>query len=254
MRIPTKIALLLAALCLCTSARAQELRDGAAVLRAMHDRYANNWYQTLTFKQESVTHKPDGTNSSEIWYESLLLPGNLRIDMGQPNSPNGMLVADGKLIRFKNNEITATRPFVHMLLVLGFDVYRQPVQTTVSQVKAQGFDLSKLYEVSWEGHPVYVVGADQGDLKSKQFWIDKDTLLFVRMLEPDDRDPSKLADSRFTDYRQLSVGWVAARVEFFSDGKNVFSEIYSDIKANPKLDPAIFSPSQFKPQPEKPQN
>jgi len=254
MRVRTGTVLLLAALCVCTSAHPQETRDGAAVLRAMHDRYANNWYETLTFKQESVTHKPDGTNSSEVWYESLLLPGNLRIDIGQPNSPNGILFAEGKLIQFKNNEITASRPFVHMLLVLGFDVYRQPVQATISQVKAQAFDLSKLHEDTWEGHPVYVIGADKGDLKSKQFWIDKETLLFVRLLEADDRDPAKTNDSRFTDYRPLSVGWVAARVEFYSNDKNVFSEIYSEIKANPKLDPALFSPAQFKPQAEKPGN
>jgi hypothetical protein len=220
----------------------------------MHDRYVNNWYETLTFRQESVTHKVDGTNSSEIWYESLLLPGNLRIDIGQPNSPNGMLFAGGKLIQFKNNEIIASRPFVHMLLVLGFDVYRQPVETTINQVKTQAFDLSRVHEETWEGHPVYVVGADKRDLKSRQFWIDKETLLFVRLLEPDDRDPTKTDDSRFTDYRPLPIGWVAARVEFYSDGKNVFSEIYSDIKANPKLDPALFNPDQFKPQPEKPRN
>ena len=220
----------------------------------MHDRYANNWYETLTFKQESITHKPDGMNSSEIWYEALLLPGKLRIDIGQPNSPNGMLLAEDKLIRFQNNEVTASRPFVHMLLVLGFDVYRQPVETTIGQVKAQAFDLAKVHEDTWEGRPVYIIGADKGDLRSKQFWIEKDRLLFVRLIEPDDRDPAKTDDTRFTDYRQLSVGWVAARVEFYADGKNVFSEAYSDMKVNPKLDPALFNPNQFKAQQGKPQN
>jgi len=79
MRLRTSIALLVVVLCVAVSARAQKLRDGTAVLGAMHDRYANNWYETLTFKQESITHKPDGMNSSEIWYEALLLPGKLRI-------------------------------------------------------------------------------------------------------------------------------------------------------------------------------
>jgi hypothetical protein len=232
---------------------AQELRDGAAVLRAMHDRYANNWYETLTFKQESITHNADGTNSSEIWYEAAALPGKLRIDIGQANSPKGMLLTDNKVIRFENNEIKASRPFVHMLLVLGFDVYRQPVDTTIAQVKAQGFDLSKVHEDTWEGKLVYVVGADQSDAKSKQFWIEKERLLFVRLIEPDEREPSKIDDTRFTDYRQFSSGYVAARVEFLQDGRNVFSEVYSDIKVNPKLDSAFFDPSQFKSQQDKPQ-
>jgi hypothetical protein len=30
-----------------------------------------------------------------------------------------------------------------------------------------------------------------------------------------------------------------------TDGKKVFSETYSDIKANPKLDPALFDTDKF---------
>ena len=65
-----------------TAIRAQEIRDGEALLRAMHDRYQNNWYETLTFTQKSTTHSADGTDKSEIWREALLLPAKLRIDMG----------------------------------------------------------------------------------------------------------------------------------------------------------------------------
>ncbi|HXY24778.1 MAG TPA: hypothetical protein VEI73_09015 [Candidatus Acidoferrum sp.] len=248
-----RAAVALAAVCACAAAggRAQEIRDGAGLLRTMHDRYANNWYDTLSFQQDSITHNADGTDKTEVWYEALMVPGRLRIDIGQPNSGNGTLVADNTLTRFRNNEVTASRPFVHMLLVLGFDVYRQKPETTIEQVKGQGFDLSKLREDVWENEPVYVAGADKGDLQSKQFWIEKKRLLFVRLIQPDDRDKTKINDSRFADYRQLSVGFVAARVEFFSDGKNVFSEIYSNIKANPKLDPAMFDVKQFKPREDK---
>jgi outer membrane lipoprotein-sorting protein len=237
--------------CIATAAVAQEFRDGAAVLTAMHDRYANNWYDTLTFQQDSVTHNADGTDKTEIWYEALLLPGKLRIDIGKPNSGNGTLVADGTLTRFQNNEVTSSRPFLHMLLVLGFDVYRQEPGTTIKQAQGQGFDLTKVHDDTWEGRPVCVVGAGKGDLKSKQFWVAKDRLLFVRLIQPDERDQSRMRDTRFGDYRQLSVGWVAARVDFYVDGKNAFSEVYSDIKANPKLDPAIFDAKQFKPEQDK---
>lgn len=248
------VALVMACGCAGTAGWGQELRDGAAVLKAMHDRYANDWYETLTFQQESVTHNADGTDKSEIWYEALMLPGKLRIDIGQTNSGNGTLVADGALTRFKNNEVTSSRPFVHMLLVLGFDVYRQKAEITIEQVKEQGFDFSKVHEDTWEGRPVYVVGAEQGDLKSKQFWVEKDKLLFVRLIQPDEHDQARIHDTRFSDYRRLSTGFVAARVDFYVDGRNAFSEIYSDIKVNPKLDPALFDAKQFKPGKEKAQD
>ena len=226
---------------------AQQVLDGGVVLRAMHDRYSNDWYDTLTFQQDSITHNAAGSDKTEIWYEELLLPGKLRINFAQPDLGTGVLVADGTMTRFQNNRVTSSRPFVHMLLVLGFDVYKQPVETTIAQAKSQGFDLSKVHDDTWEGKAVYVVGAAKGDLNSKQFWIEKDTLLFVRMVEPDPKDPTKTNDTRFGDYRKLSPGWVAARVDFYVDGKNVFSEVYSNIQANPKLDAARFDAAQFKP-------
>jgi outer membrane lipoprotein-sorting protein len=246
-RMRRRAVLILAAGCalLAAGIPAQEIRDGATLLRAMHGRYQNNWYETLTFTQKSTTHNDDGTDKSEIWHEAMLLPGKLRIDIGSPADGNGMLVANGARTSFQNGKASDPHPFVHMLLILGFDVYRQPTQATVDQVKGQGFDLTKLREDSWDGESVYVVGADKGDLKSTQFWVEKKRLLFVRMIAPDRRDAAKTADSRFADYRQLPVGWVAARVEFFVAGKNVFSEEYSEIQTNPKLDPAIFDPRQF---------
>ena len=115
--------------------KAAEIRDGEGVLRAMHDRYAKDWYETLTFTQKSTTHKPDGTNSSETWFESALLPGKLRIDIGPASDGNGMLVADGTLTMFKGGQVTGSRPLVHMLLVLGFDVYKQTPEATIAQEK-----------------------------------------------------------------------------------------------------------------------
>ena len=88
---------------------------------------------------------------------------------------------------------------------------RQDPETTIKVVKGEGYDLSKLHEDTWEGHPAYVVGADKGDLKSKQFWVTKDTLLFVRDIEPARGDPKKLDDIRFMDYRPLAGAWIAAR-------------------------------------------
>ena len=242
---PRFVLLFLCTLALLSTVSAQQIANGEALLRAMHDQYQNNWYQTLTFTQKSVTHKPDGTTSSEIWHEALGCPGKLRIDIGPLSDNNGIIFADGTVTSFKNGDVAGTRPYVHMLLVLGFDVYCQPAETTIEQVKGQGFDLSKLHEDTWQGQPVYVVGADKGDLKSKQFWIDKKRLLFVRIIEPNPRDATKTADTRFVDYRKMDKGWVAAGVEMYVDGKEVFSEEYSDIQIGVKLNPAIFDPKQF---------
>jgi hypothetical protein len=228
-----------------TLAHAQDIHGGDGLLRAMHDRYQSSWYQTVTFTQKSTTYKPDGTSTADTWYEAALLPGKLRIDIGPAANGNGYVLVDGNVTIVQNNKVVGTRPLVNMLLVLGFDVYTQDPDVTIKVVKGEGYDLSKLREDTWEGHPVYVVGADKGDLKARQFWVAKDTLLFVREIEPARSDPSKLDDIRFMDYRPLDKAWIAARVEVHSEDKLVFSEDYTEIKANAKIGPAVFDPVQF---------
>jgi outer membrane lipoprotein-sorting protein len=240
----SKLSLLLIVLTL-NLAQAQTIRNGEDLLRAMHDRYKDSWYQTVTFTQKSTTYKSDGTSSAETWYEAALLPGKLRIDIGPATDGKGYIFSDGSVTVIKENKVVANVKDINMLLVLGFDVYRQDPEATIKVVKGEGYDLSKARQDSWEGKPAYVVGAEKGDLKSKQFWVAKDTLLFVREIEPARDDASKLDDIRFIHYQSLAGAWIAAGVEVYSDGKEVFSEDYSDIQANVKLEPAVFDPEKF---------
>lgn len=240
----TKV-LLACALFAAGSGKAVEVKSGEALVKAMHDRYAGSWYSTVTFVQKSTTYKPDGTTKVETWYEAAQLPGKLRIDIGAPSDGNGFLLVDGNVSIFQKGEVKVSRPQVNMLLVLGFDVYRQSAEATLAIARQEGFDVAKFHEDTWEGKPVYVFGAAQGDLKSKQFWIEKDRLLFVRLIEPDRADPTKTQDIRFADYRPLGKAWIAALVEVYDDGKKVFSEEYSEIHQDVKLDPAVFDPKQY---------
>jgi hypothetical protein len=226
-------------------AASAQLRDGKVLLAAMHTRYEQSWYRTVTFEEQAVTRNPDGTHKTETWWEALIVPGKLAIHIGAPESGTGHLFNDGTLTTFRDGKIASTRPFVHMLLVLGFDVYRQPPETTIKECTDQGIDLNKIHEEMWLGREVYVVGADRGDLKSKQFWVEKQRLLFVRLLQPDQTDPKKMDDYRFGDYVRVGGGWIAARVDFYTGGMDNFYETYSDIKGNPKLDPARFTTQGF---------
>jgi outer membrane lipoprotein-sorting protein len=231
-------------LILSVSATAQ-ITSADALVRAMHERYAKSWYSTLTFTQKSTTFNADGTTKAETWYEAALLPGKLRIDVGPAADGKAYILADGNVTVFDKGKEVRSRPQVNMLLVLGFDVYRQPAEKTLQIIAAEKYDVSKFHEDSFEGRPMYVVGADKGDLKSRQFWIDKERLLFFRLYQPDRTDPNKMEEIRFVDYRELSGGWVAARVEMRVENKIVFTEDYSEIRVNPPLDAALFDSKQF---------
>jgi hypothetical protein len=220
------------------------------LLTAMHDRYAGNWYHTLTFLQNNTQHNPDGTVEHSTWREWLQAPGKLRIEFQPPDSGNGVLFANDSIFPFRHDSAMPARPFVHPLLVLGFDVYMQPVERTMARLRQapRVFDLSVLSEGTWEGRPVWIVGAKAGDQHTRQFWVDKERLVFVRMLEPTPRDSTKTADTRFNKYAPAPAGrgWVSAEVQFLVDGQEQFLEQYSEITTDVTLPAALWDARQWK--------
>jgi len=216
------------------------------LIQAMHDRYAKTWYKTATFVQKTTNYSADGTSKSETWYEAMSVPGKLRIDFDPINDGNGMLFVNDSVQRFQQGELKQTRPLIHPLMVLGFDVYGQPVQDTLAKLKQLGFDLAQLREDNWQGHPVYVVGAKADDLRAPQFWIDKEHLYFVRMLQPAGPDKSHTQETVFTKYQKLKGGWIAAEVIFRMDGKVRTLEEYTDIRGDVELDPKLFDPANWR--------
>jgi hypothetical protein len=218
------------------------------LLTSMHQRFDGKWYHTLTFLQHNTEHHPDGTVEHSTWREWLQAPGKLRIEFQPADSGNGVLFANDSVFSFQRDSVVASRPFVHPLLVLGFDVYMQSVERTAAQLQTapRVFDLSVLSEGTWDGRPVWIVGAKAGDLHTRQFWVDKERLVFVRMLERAPRDTAKTADTRFNKYASMGGGWVAAEVEFLVNGQQQFLEQYDEIQTNVTLPAVLWDPRQWK--------
>lgn len=227
------------------SSSAADLKTGEEVIGAMHRKYEGKWYRTLTFVQNTITHKTDGTTSSEIWYEAMSVPGKLRIDIEPLDKGNGILFADGKLFSIRDGKAAAGRPFVHPLMTLGFDVYHQPVATTIEQVKGFGIDLSVIHKAKWQGRDVYVVGAAMGDLNKPQVWVDKKNLYFVRLIQLGGRDKKVVNETQFNKYFKTGGGWVAPEVLFFADGKPTMTEVYTEIRTGMTLDAELWNPEKW---------
>jgi outer membrane lipoprotein-sorting protein len=219
-----------------------KISDTNELIAAMQEKYGKSWYKTATFVQETTNIQPDGTSKVETWYEAMSVPGRLRIDFTPTTEGNGILFTDGKIYVFKNGKIENTRPFDHPLLVLGFDIYRLPAGEATAKLQALKFDLSQFREDTWQGKPVYVVGAKAGDLHSPQFWIDQKNLYFVRMLRPGGKDGAQTQETQFNKYQKLGGGWIAPEVIFMVDGKVVTTEKYSEIRGDVELDPKLFDP------------
>lgn len=223
------------------------ITDGAALIRAMHDRYAGKWYHTLTFSQKTTRHPPQrDTTVVESWREFAIIPGRLRIEMGPPEAQNGAIYAGDSVFAVRAGRVVARRAQRNPLMILGFDVYALPPEESARLIQAEGFPLGPVRMDTWEGRPAYVVGGAPGDLHSKQFWVDAERLVYVRSLEPFAGDTSKTEEIRFDDYRPApGGGWVAALVDVTIGGKSVQREEYSDIRTDVAIDPALFDPDRW---------
>ena len=238
-----KISFLLFILALPSLAK---IRSGEELITAMHDKYDGKWYKTLTFQQQTINYLADGTSNSTMWYEAMSVPGRLRIDIAPVENKGGMLFSDGKLFSFRDGKQTAERPLMHPLLLLGFDVYAQPVKKTLEQLASLNIKMSILRTGKWQGKAVYIVGANPGDLTSPQFWIDKKELLFVRLLVPGGRDKKSTNETQFNKYVKMKGGgWVAAEVQFIVNGKLSTSEVYSDIRTGIELNEDLWNPAKW---------
>ena len=238
---------IITALLLFSGTLAADAKTGEDVIREMAKKYQGKWYKTLTFVQKTTFYKADGTTDKvETWYEALTAPGKLRIDIAPIENNNGNIFADGKLFQFRDGKTQGGRPFVHPLLVLGFDVYMQPAETTIAQVKGVGIDLTQMHEAKWNGMDMYVVGAKEGDMTVPQVWIDKKNLLFYRLIQLAGPERKSVRETQFLKYEKAKGGgWVAVEVKFFADGKMTLLEEYTEVRTDVKLDPSIYDAEKF---------
>jgi hypothetical protein len=219
--------------------------SGDRLLEAMQNRYVGRWYRTLTFVQETSEFPANAPARTSVWYEALQLPSLLRIDFDPIDQGNGVLVRGDTQYVMQRGAVVRRIPRANELLILGFDVYFLEPATTAAWLRRLGFDLSRIRQDEWQGRQVYVVGArGPDDLRSPQFWVDREHLLFVRLVQPVG-DSERTRDIRFLNYRSIGRTWIAPLVEMYEDGRLVLKEEYRHMRVDVPLDSALFDPAQF---------
>ncbi|MFL5384588.1 MAG: hypothetical protein ACJ8GN_18860 [Longimicrobiaceae bacterium] len=249
--IPVRLALLLAAalpLAACTPAAtrpAAAITDGEQLVRAMHDRYAGRWYNTLTFTQKTTRRLPNDSVRVETWREYGAMPGRLRIEFGPRENNNGVIYANDSSYVVRGGRVVARRPGRNALMILGFDVYALAPEQSVRILREEHFPMTPVRMETYQGRPTWVVGGAPGDMHSHQFWVDAERLVYVRSFEPFAGDTTKTMDVRFDGYERFGGGWVSTVVDILVDGRSIQKEEYSDVRVNVPLDPALWIPERW---------
>lgn len=217
---------------------------GVEIVQKMHDMYAGKWFKTLTFVQTTTRRDSTGKDKVTTWYESASLPGHLRIDFGKPSLGNGALYTHDSTYRIDKGAVKDASAGGNPLIPTLFDVYIVPVDQTLADLRnTLKIDLSKVNETTWDGRPVYVIGADLGNERAPQIWIDKERLVVLRQIFA--VNDTTFIDSHLKNYQKIGNSWIAPRCEFYINGKMLQTEDYADIKADVPLSPALFDPSKW---------
>jgi outer membrane lipoprotein-sorting protein len=239
------LMMLCLALLVAPATYAAKIKTTEELVAAMQKKYGKSWYKTATFVQKTTDYDKDGNKKVSTWYEALSVPGSLRIDFTPVKDGSGILFTNNTVYSFKDGKVDNTRPFVHPLMILGFDIYKLPAERVLEVLKGLKFDLAIFREDTWQGRPVYIVGTKQGDLHSPQFWIDQKNLYFVRMLRPAGKDGAQTQETQFNKYEQLGGGWMAPEVIFKVDDQIRTTEEYSEMRADVSLDSKLFDPQYW---------
>jgi len=88
------------------------------------------------------------------------------------------------------------------------------------------------------------VGAAAGDTTSAQFWVDVDRLVVVRMIVviAPGRPP---LDVRLAGYVKTGGGWLATKIEMWTNGARRQGEDYSDWKTGVALPDYLFEAGRW---------
>lgn len=232
---------LLAALTLPIHAQAA---DGEALLRRMNAAHRDSWFRTMVFVQRT-TWPGQPNRPAETWYETMVRPGMLRIDIERRDSMVGtMIFRNDSLYQFAGGQQAVARPLVHHLLVLAHDIHvMRSADDAIAKLKGLNFDLARTHETSWQGRPVTVVGAAAGDSTSNQFWIDTERLILLRVIQSNPSNGAR-SDVQVSGFTMEGPAAVERDIKFFTNGTLGMHEEYTWIRTGVTIDPAVFDPAR----------
>lgn len=213
-----------------------------SIVQQMFDKHAKGFRKSLSFVQETGFYMNDSLRRTATWYEVLIYPDKLRIDIDDPNAGNTLFFVNDSVYRFQKSVLKGRTYQPHdLLLVLG-GIYSFTPEEAVKKLKSVGYDAGKTYETTWNGRPVIVVGTDKDENESNQFWLDKEKLLTVRILN--NRNGMK-SEILCEDYIAFGNGWCETSIRFFINGKLRQTEKYRELKENITLNMDFLDPGKM---------
>lgn len=228
--------ILLLTLCSFTTPRND---SSIGVLQSMFKRYHGVWHKTLKFAQTTERYRNDSLIKTDTWYEQIMYPDLLRIDIGTEKSANGIIFRHDSTYAFRNNKIVRSSKGENELIFFLGGLYSKSFEQVLLHFKDLNYDLTKFHASTWKDKPVYVLGADKDDDKVNQLWIDQEKLVAVRFIK---YDGGTKEEGFFEAQIPLKKAWSETKCSFYINDKLLQVESYRDLVPDAPMDKNIFEP------------
>ena len=228
------------------SASSVRATSSSGLIKAMHDRYDGKYLKTMSFLQNNTAYTVTGQEQKSQWYEHIEIPGKLRIAFLPASQKSGLVQIDDRVASFDNGIRVDFRPSVNPLLLLTADVYVAPVATIMRELDTLHVDGDVIRDDTWDGQPVYVVGAKAGDSTSNQLWVDRDQLRLVRFIQSQRvGERTTVSDIRVKGYKEIEGFDVPTEFLVIRNGRPVWREEYADVRINADFLPGTFDQARW---------
>jgi hypothetical protein len=220
--------------------------DSRQLFAQMYEQYSGLWFKTLRFTQRNTLYSSTGKEIKSTWEEHISAPGRLRIDFLPLSDKSGILINNDRVVTFTGGKKTSQSRSINPLLLLTVDAYVVPPEVTLRRLDSLGVKRHTFRISEWDGKPVYVIGAEEGDTTAAQLWIDAERLLLVRWIQREPRGKRVIhADTRVSKYKDVAGVPIPFEILVLHDGKPYFKEEYEDVEANVPLSEQLFDPARW---------
>ncbi|MBS1746591.1 MAG: hypothetical protein JST21_10525 [Bacteroidetes bacterium] len=208
------------------------------VLSKMFQQYQGKWMKSFSFTQKTESFRNDSLVKVDTWHENIIYPDKFRIDFGDKTSGNAAIFTPDSVYSFRGGVLKNVFSNDDDLTFILGGMYFHPLDSAKNIFGKLGYDLSKFSE----NDSVYIIGANNVDEKSNQFWVDKKKLVVVRFIN---YSHDEKEEGIFSNHKKFGESWSETYCVFYINDKLVQKETYYDCNANAKIDLRIFDPHHF---------
>ena len=225
---------------------ASKLTSAPSVFRAMHDRYDGKYLKSLSFLQNNTSYTTTGEERKSQWYVHIAVPGKMRIAFLPSPQKSGLVQVGDRVASFDNGIRVDFRPAVNPMLLLTTDVFVSPNATIMRGLDSLHVDAEVMHTDEWDGRPVYVIGAKDGDTTSNQIWVDRERLQLLRVIQRDKAATRTIvSDTQVRNYKNIEGYDVPTEVLVLRNGRPALREQFSDIRVNEEFPAGTFDQARW---------